>query len=332
MADGGEPGAGEYFHTRQEGAFKPLSRDGEDPDTWLSKNRHEIPAPPVEVERRDLVIVLDASPSSNPDHRPRSGAGVEHTVSQHALEKCGISQPEIEYPTLSAEDAKQLTTKDQTKHDRTKEQNRARRGRSRIVRNGNAPQVDPARFPEAAWAVDLVNLVTLKRYSPPELEQGRPYGVTTWLKDLPAEKRGIAAWIFRHVVRHGGGPRPATKFSPRTIVAALAAGFFPANMEIDGDAPTPLIEGKKPQPHRLAGARIAFGETITKRWTERVRPQASCKATTPTPPGAMTDGDHWRRNVPRSLVDRQRELLAVNLHMEMCPVTDGPCSTCALRK
>lgn len=238
MPDGSAP-LGEFFHVRQAGAFRPLPR-GIDAAAWYAAHRHLLDAPPVEID--DLfcgtVAVFDPAPSANPDHVPRPGVGVEHVLSEYTLKAAGIYRPEVEYPTLSAEDGAIVTVKDPAEQQRAKERRR-KRERSRIIRDGAAPQVDPIAYkPEQRWAVEAVNLIARKRYSPPE---GR---LTTWLTDFEPEQRATACWIFRHVARRGGGHGPKKKYSARTIISALLAPVFPANMRIDGVAPTPSIEGR----------------------------------------------------------------------------------------
>jgi hypothetical protein len=237
VADGGQPGGGEYFHTRQEGAFRRLP-GGVDADAWWANNGHLVGCEPIETERRGLVIVSDPAPSNHPDHRPRPGVGVEHVLSEYTLRAAGIYRPDVEYPTLTGDEREWLSVRDPAERERKKERQRKRQ-RSRIARDGNAPQVDPAPYPEGQrWAVAAVNLIARKRYSPPE---GK---LTTWLTDFEPSARPIATWIFRHVAHHGGGSGLGKKYNPRTIISALLSPVFPANMRTDGDAPTPFIEGR----------------------------------------------------------------------------------------
>lgn len=236
---------------------------------WRSKPS-QLPPEPIEHERGGLVVCVESAAGSPQFH---SGASVTDTIGQWTLMFAALyrlidgvdamtflPKGEIEAPDPPPEgqdarmmaaglDAHGSAIHDVQKPLANKEMRRKRR-RSRLIRNGNAPQVDRRTFPPPErWAADMVNLIARKRYAPPECERvdatGRPYGATTWLKYFTPEARGMAAWIFRHVAHHGGGEGLGKKFNARTIVEALAAANFPANMQIDGDVPTPLVKGER---------------------------------------------------------------------------------------
>jgi hypothetical protein len=160
-------------------------------------------------------------------------------LSEFTLRAVGMYRPEVTYPTLADDDRAWLPVRDPAARERQKEQRRKRR-RSRIKRDSDPPRVNPLMYrPEQRWAADVVNLIAAKRYAPSE---GR---LTAWLTDFPPATRSLACWIFRHVARRGGGSGLGKKFNARTISDALLAPVFPANMQIDGDAPTPLFEGQE---------------------------------------------------------------------------------------
>lgn len=226
--------------------------DGSAPD-WRSVDREFPPPLEREFKERGIVVVYDSSPAAPLLH---DGAVIQDTVSEYTLRASGIGCA-FDRPLDEIQDLAGLSQRDPIGRQRNKDARR-KRVRPRIVRDGNAPQLDPTTYPpDHVWAVTFVNFITLKRYSPPEVERtgadGRPYGATTWLKEVAPELRRIGTWIFRHVARHGGGSDLGKKFEPRTIVEALVLSNFPENMQIEGDAPTPISEGS-----RLAACQSIF--------------------------------------------------------------------------
>lgn len=198
-------------------------------ETWSREHRSQLDAPPVEEVREDITICFDPSPATHEDFRPRAGVGIEHIVSEHTLTQSGIYRPETVYPLISPDDVRLLSMRDPIRRARKKEQKR-KRDRSRIVRNGDAPRLDPAVFPEGQrWAVERVNFIAMKRFSPPE---GK---VTSWAHRVTP----VDLEIFHAIARHGGGHGKKKKFGPAHFVAFLVQ----EHPELR-DAPTPTYEGE----------------------------------------------------------------------------------------
>lgn len=218
MADGGIPISG----WRNPRPLPPAS-NRQARDFWESKP-DRLPTAPVETTHNGTVICHDAAPDSPLLH---NGAGVEHTIGQYTLEACGIRR-ETEYPTLSGDELDWLSVRDPAERERQKERKR-KRLRSRIVRDGVAPLLDPSAFqPELQWAVERVNRAAVMRFTEPLCDLSRR---TAWANDPDPILRHIDLWIFQKIAKRSG----RNKLGPATIVRRLGALR---------DVPTPVCKGR----------------------------------------------------------------------------------------
>jgi hypothetical protein len=209
---------------------------------WASKP-DDLPRAPIEFVDDDGVFVCrDPAPTKSRDARPRPGPRVEHVIGHYTLRACGIHHPhpcwsrnhcKVDYPDQGE---RVLTEFDPARQARLKEQRRAKRDRSRIVRDGDAPRLDPALFrPEHRWAVDRVNWIASKRFSPPETDAR---GLTTWATDPIPIVRHADLHIFGRIAKGGGNGKIGPKACAMWLVKQ--AKQYPALR----DAPTPTSEGR----------------------------------------------------------------------------------------
>lgn len=231
-------------------------------DFWRTKP--QVPPEPIERERGGLTVCVESAPGS-PQHHV--GATVADTVSQWTMMASAMyrlidgidmmlilprgeiddadSPPEGEDARLMAVglDLQSASVHDATKPLRSKELRR-KRNRSRIVRDGNPPQLDPEQFPrEHLWAVLRINWIANKRFSLPDVVATNASGqsLTRWLTHPSKAVRDLDLMVYRSIARRGGGHGPFKKYGPKHFVPILVAAA--AEHPELRDAPTPLDMG-----------------------------------------------------------------------------------------
>lgn len=299
---------------------------------------HTLDRPPRETRRGGVIVCQDPAPSYGRDHRSEPECqdehgrdnGVRYPMLSDYTTKAALFDL-VDWRKLGAEStdeiafsASWLGTPDgfrrvdpfwtQRRRDAERQQYRDHLERDRYGRALLRPMALSVLLrdfaPEHHDVVRFVHSIVTQYCEPAE-----GVGLSRWALCVPAAWRPEAYAIYRTCtprLKAGGGRRTM----PTLIDNILQHGFR--------EIVPPYIRSSRPE--------VARASAIADRWLQRTETTETPRLRgEPTSPAALTRADHWP-TLPGSIAASHRERLVLNLHREMCAVTDGTCLTCALRK